>query len=58
MPDTARDRAKEVLLAHCSSNNRSKRAAAIVILGDVDLFELFVKAVQATQNKTKKIIDT
>jgi hypothetical protein len=54
MYESARDRAKEVLTAHCSSNDRCKRDAAAVILGDTDLFELFVKAVQITQNKTKK----
>jgi hypothetical protein len=53
MEDAARERARQVLIAHRSSNDSGKRAAAMTILDDIDLFELFCKAVQLTKNKTK-----
>ena len=57
MDDATRIKARQVLITNCSSNDCGKRNAAVAILKNTDLFELFLKAVLTKRNKIKKVID-
>lgn len=52
MDESARNRVKQVLIMNCESNDCGKRNIAFTILADVDLFELFCRAV-AVKEKAK-----
>ncbi len=50
MDEAARNTVRQVLILNCTSNDRGRRDIAITILADIDLFEVFCRAVEV---KTK-----